>query len=93
MYEVNTNLCPAKSRNPEIKKQKGKKQMNAKEITRELIFNSFGKKLMESDIVDIFPQYGKFAEWEEDCVVNGSELLDKLDVAELAVIANKFNLI
>ena len=67
--------------------------MNAKEITRELIFNSFGKKLMESDIVDIFPQYCKFAEWEEDSIINGSELLDKLDITELAVIANRFNLI
>jgi len=60
---------------------------------RELIFNSFGGKLMESDLVDIFPRLSESAEWEEDCVINGSDLLDILDVAELGVIANRFNLL
>jgi hypothetical protein len=63
------------------------------EELKELISNSFEKKLMESDLVDIFPRLSESAEWEEDCIVNGSELLDILDVAELGVIVNKFNLI
>jgi hypothetical protein len=60
---------------------------------RELIFNSFGRKLVESDLVDIFPRLSEFAKWEEDCIVNGSELLDMLDVAELGIIVNRFNLL